>query len=318
MSAEEPRRHHYIPASYLAGFTQSGNRDSKLYVFDQESLKSWVSTPEETAHERDFYRLDPDENIDEFAVEKALGEFEGISIPVLKKIVETYEIPTGEEFNLLLNFISLMIVRTPHARYLIIEPMKQVAKLSIEMALSDEKKYEILKERLREKGKKIDESVTYEQLKEFLHSDRYDLVLNQNFLINFMNKGVDTLLPLLADRNWAVMKSKSSDHHFVCSEHPVSITWSDRRETVYPPGFGHENTDVIFPINKTMVIIGRFEELEPFYEIEELQTASINNRTAQWGGRFVYSAENNIIWMKEDQSVGNKSELLESLKRNQG
>jgi len=311
----EPRRHHYIPAAYLAGFTNSGEKEDKLFVFDQQSLRSWESSPDESAHKRDFYRLDPGENLDEFAIEKALGEFEGIAMPVLRKIEETKSLGTGEDFNLLINFMSLMIVRTPHTRNLFIKPMKQIAKITSQMAIGNKEIYENALKKMKEDGKEIDESITQEQLLEFIESDRYDLVFNQNFLIDFMLKGIDTLLPLLARRNWSLLITQSDEDNFICSEHPVSITWTKGEEIKYPPGFGHNSTDVLFPLNKNMAVLGRFEDLPPMIEADTIQVAGTNNRTGAWGGRFVYSCEENFKWLKEGDDIGNKDDLIKFLEQ---
>lgn len=53
--AHRPRKHHYLPCFYLAGFTIAGSDCDRLYVFDQQQIKSWPSTPRNAAHERDFY-----------------------------------------------------------------------------------------------------------------------------------------------------------------------------------------------------------------------------------------------------------------------
>lgn len=49
-----PRKHHYVPQFYLAGFTLDGSSESPLFVCDQEQSKTWKSTPKQSAHRRDF------------------------------------------------------------------------------------------------------------------------------------------------------------------------------------------------------------------------------------------------------------------------
>ena len=65
----QDRKHHYVPAFYLAQFTESRSDDGNLWVFDGQQIRSWKSTPRETGHERDFNRIDvPD--VDPLAIEK--------------------------------------------------------------------------------------------------------------------------------------------------------------------------------------------------------------------------------------------------------
>ena len=51
------RSHHYVPAFYLAGFTDTGTRDGFLWVSDRETERTWRSKPDEAGCERDFYRI---------------------------------------------------------------------------------------------------------------------------------------------------------------------------------------------------------------------------------------------------------------------
>ena len=48
--ANRPRKHHYVPAFYLAGFTMSGSDEDRLCVFDQSQIKSWPSSPRNAGH----------------------------------------------------------------------------------------------------------------------------------------------------------------------------------------------------------------------------------------------------------------------------
>jgi hypothetical protein len=58
-----PRRHHFIPQFYLAGFTDSGQRDGSLWILNREDGLRWQGTPASVAHERDFYRVDDVEGV---------------------------------------------------------------------------------------------------------------------------------------------------------------------------------------------------------------------------------------------------------------
>src|SRR5450755_3787132 len=53
----EPRRHHYVPQCWLAGFTETGENDGRLWVTDFSRQRQWPATPANAGHIRDFYRL---------------------------------------------------------------------------------------------------------------------------------------------------------------------------------------------------------------------------------------------------------------------
>src|SRR5713101_4902026 len=106
------RRHHFLPQFYLAGFTYSASRDDFLWVLDQSEAKQWRARPAEIAHQRDFYRVDlpgvaPD------SIERAFSIFEARAAPIVKRVIDTRHLPSGEDFVVLLNLIAWIAVKIP-------------------------------------------------------------------------------------------------------------------------------------------------------------------------------------------------------------
>ena len=115
-----PRKHHYIPAFYLAGFTTSGSEDDRLHVFDQGQIKSWPSKPRNAGHERDFYAVEVGPDVDPATFEsKVLAPIESEFCHVIRKCVEDERLTEGEDFGVLLNFVAVMATRTPRTRRLV-------------------------------------------------------------------------------------------------------------------------------------------------------------------------------------------------------
>jgi hypothetical protein len=57
----EPRAHHFVPQCWLAGFTETGEKDGQLWVTDLHRRKQWLSSPVNSGRRRDFYRTSADE-----------------------------------------------------------------------------------------------------------------------------------------------------------------------------------------------------------------------------------------------------------------
>lgn len=74
-----------MPRCWLAGFTESGEKDGRLWVTDLSRQKQWPSTPDNAGHIRDFYRLS-DPVPDPVIVEKFFSVLEGQVTPLLKSI----------------------------------------------------------------------------------------------------------------------------------------------------------------------------------------------------------------------------------------
>ncbi|MGB9887731.1 MAG: DUF4238 domain-containing protein [Moorellales bacterium] len=51
------QKHHYLPRFYLAGFTEKGTREVRLWALDQEGLVQYKARRERVAFEKDYNRL---------------------------------------------------------------------------------------------------------------------------------------------------------------------------------------------------------------------------------------------------------------------
>ncbi|MFP4224248.1 MAG: DUF4238 domain-containing protein [Phycisphaeraceae bacterium] len=73
MSASLPKKQHYVPASYLAGFTHP-SKQNQLWVYSKQGDKVRPSTPENEGHQRYTYAVQKaDGTIDKASVEKSLS-----------------------------------------------------------------------------------------------------------------------------------------------------------------------------------------------------------------------------------------------------
>src|ERR1039458_9071535 len=111
----EPRRHHYVPQCWLAGFTETGENDGRVWVTDYYRQRQWPTTPENAGHIRDFYRL-ADPAPDPVVVERFFADLEGIAAPVLRSIDRERRGPSDDELDLLLQFMAYQWVRVPSFR----------------------------------------------------------------------------------------------------------------------------------------------------------------------------------------------------------
>src|ERR1039457_1662379 len=83
MKEPEPRRHHYVPQCWLAGFTDTGEKDGQLWVTGLVRRKQWQASPRKTGRIRAFSRL-ADKELDPVMVEKAFANIEAEVAPILR------------------------------------------------------------------------------------------------------------------------------------------------------------------------------------------------------------------------------------------
>src|SRR5205807_2830981 len=123
----EPRRHHFVPKCWLAGFTESGENDGRLWVTDLSRQKQWATTPENAGHIRDFYRLS-EPTPDPVVVEKFFSELESQVAPIIKKLDRDLRVPNQDELDALLNFIAFQWVRVPRFRPYALQILDRLAR----------------------------------------------------------------------------------------------------------------------------------------------------------------------------------------------
>jgi hypothetical protein len=102
----EPRGHHFVPACWLAGFTESGERDDRIWVTDFSRREQWKSKPGKTGRIRDFYRIDQS-HLDPLIVEEALAKIEDSVAPLLRALDRERREPNSDELDPLLYFIAI-------------------------------------------------------------------------------------------------------------------------------------------------------------------------------------------------------------------
>lgn len=106
-----PRKHHFVPRGYLAGFCRDGTE--RLAVFDRErEAYRDRQRPADVAHIKDYYAFEAIDGELNFEVERALGKIEDEALPVIGKIDAKQRI-TGDEKYALALYVAFQHTRTP-------------------------------------------------------------------------------------------------------------------------------------------------------------------------------------------------------------
>ncbi|HEY8390842.1 MAG TPA: DUF4238 domain-containing protein [Clostridia bacterium] len=307
-----PKKHHYIPRFYLAGFTLSGSKDDFIWVLDQKNGKQWRAKAHNVAYQNDFYTLDIPETEPE-SIEKEFSFLEGQAASVIKTIINTKSIPTGESYNVLMNFIALTIARVPSTRKTLEEPFMKISEKILKIALASPERYHTLMERLKKKGYDISDA-PYDSMLDFLRKKEYELEFNNTFHIQNLLIVMDSVLPYLVNRNWVLVEA--TEAYFICSDRPVTLHWTNPRDSFYGPGFGMKETNVIFPVNKNLLLLGRFEEIKKNHtKISREGVAWLNSLTLMQAMQYIFSPEKDFIYLSRELQVSDSSVLLQRIQK---
>lgn len=306
--ATTPRRHHYLPQFYLAGFTASGSRDDFLYVIDQTGPKQWKAKVDQVAVEKDLYAMEGAE--DPAGMEKAFSEIESSYARVLAQVLETQDLPNDQGLTDLIEFVGMMVTRVPSEMAKIHDFIDHIGRTFLHEIVRSRDQWEAKIAELKEEDPTCPD-ISYEAMKEFVESGEYDVRFDQNTVISNMVDSMKILRPHLHSRRWFL--ASAEDAYLICSDRPVSLDWVAEKPPVWwGPGFGMFGTRVMLPLSKDLLMYGTFEGFQMSNPMPERDVAIVNSQTGG-RGRFVYSAHEDFVLYKHDGSVGHTKELIEAL-----
>lgn len=291
----EAKRHHYISHFYLAGFTEKSVKDSKLFCFDLHAKKLRVSKPINEGYEKYFNRLESNkENPNE--LENVLAQLEGNIAISFQFIAESKSLPVGESFQELIYYVSLLGVRNPSIRDSFNQFQKQIYSSALSLALQNKAAWENFVAMANKENNDRYASVTYEEMKEFITSERWSIVdPNENKVFRELS-AVDLVYQLSMKRNWSLYIIENSKNYFITSDRPVKLFWSNNINQSFGPTFGERNSELVFPISKRILLLGSFVNPSITKEVStEEEIASINVKQLLYYKRYIYSATEKFI-----------------------
>ena len=289
------RNHHYLPQTYLAAFTDTGTKDGKFYVFDIRSGNRFRTSPKNVAVERDFNRVDLEGKSPDF-LEKDLSSFEGQVGQAIRKVNRTKTFPNDEDVNFVLNLLCLIVLRNPRFRREINRFRQAVSEHFAHRLVSNEKLWEHQLEKLQKAGVVGETNVTFEEMKQFVESEEYQIEFTPADSPAVELRAFDELLPIFGERYWSLLIAPASGPDFICSDYPIALTWK-KPGRHGPIGYGVENTELFFPLGPKTGFYGVYEDpLSAVVEIKDEHVAMMNSRIRRRTDRHIFSTTDNPIF----------------------
>ena len=283
-----PRNHHYLSQFYLRGFSKSGNEKSTIFVYDLKNEKQFSTKAKNIGSLRDFNRIDIEE-FDQNIFENDLSVFEGKVAESLKHISKVNKFESEDKIRIL-NFIALLAVRTPYHREIRRQNEEMLAKNIFSVVLSDKERWETIKS----KNLKLkNESITYEEMKKFHESGEYSVQVSREHHIKMELYAFEVVLETLFERNWQLINTTEEIGYFITCDKPVILSHKDPEIVPifyrYSPGHGVPNTQILFPLSKTLTLLGEFEPLESERTTNENEVALQNRKIIAYTQNQIYS-----------------------------
>lgn len=96
-----PKKQHYVPISYLNGFTNP-EEDDLLWVYNKQGESPRCSIPKNEGYERYTYQVEhPDGSIDKSSLENSLADLDGEGVALIRRLNEDVcSLSDQDRFNL--------------------------------------------------------------------------------------------------------------------------------------------------------------------------------------------------------------------------
>ena len=296
-SKSTARRHHYLPQSYLALFTDTEKKDGKFFVLKVSSGGAFQTSPINVAVERDFNRVDINGHPPD-VIENALSSFEQNAVQAIADTLKQREFPNDDDFNSILNLLCLIAVRNPHHRKSFNRSREQVVQLISNMIVSNKHTYEHHVNKLNEGNEDVDASISYEDMKRFIKKRDYKIEFSAESNLRIELNAFDNILPILGKRMWSLILAPEDGPQFICSDYPVTLVWKSGQYA--PVGLGLPKTEVFFPLSPRAGFYGTFEDpLRDVVHARPGNVATMNRRVLLNAERHVFSQmESFAVWSK--------------------
>lgn len=288
------RRHHYLPQAYLAAFTDTGTKDGLLYVLDSSGARFRSST-KNVAVELDFNRVDINGKPPDI-VENELSALEDSATQAILNLNRTNTFPSDDDFSWIINLLCLIAVHNPKLRKSFNRSRELTIHIIGDLLVSNEKTWTHHLKKAQDAGYIGETSISFEEMKKFFKERKYKIKFKPESNLRVELRAFDKILHILAQRTWSLLLAPSAGPDFICSDHPVALTFKGAGQV--PIGYGLKNTAVFFPLGSKTGLYGVYEDLlPPVAQINQAQVALMNTRVSNNAERHVFSAKDTFyIW----------------------
>jgi hypothetical protein len=291
-----PRAHHFVPQCWLAGFTETGQKTSRLWVTDLKKRKQWPSSPRNAGHRRDFYRISAAQ-LDPAAFEKLFSKIEGVVAPILKTLYEEPRTPLDDELECLLFFAAFQYVRVPAFRPVVLKIADSLHRGWMAKALKSPASWV---KALRRAGIPADSTgASYEDMLRFerdvIEAGKYSLSAeNDWYLMRGFSAAQRSIMPSLRARHWGASVSPSGS--LIGSDNPVVMDGPAGQQ------IGFKSAEIVmFPVNRHVLLYGTSASVRP-PSVNRERIAEHNTFTMLTANEYLYSHVPDFCWLDENRS----------------
>ena len=247
-----PKRQHFLPRSYLNGFTKSGN----LAVYDRETDDVRIQTPTNTAVIHDFYTMKDDKGRKRFEIESMLADYESKGIEAIRKLMEWKRLTSDQRRDLSI-LLALFVGRVPSFVDSIKGMYSDLGKKLARAMFNDSTAAKEILEQIDDRQRTSDDyHQEAEGIVRFIRADNYTINVNHMEAMRLAIISTLELAHIFANRNWILFHLGNPRESLITTDAPVVLTTTrPRPPSMFGIGFAASDAVTIVPLASSCLLV---------------------------------------------------------------
>jgi hypothetical protein len=286
-----PKRHHFLPKSYLEGFT----RDGFVWLFDRERNEYRRQQPLNTAVIKNFYVFENTKGEKDYSLESFFSQIEGDAKVTIQKLEARDQISPDLRHNLAA-FIALLMVRSPKFDKISNEVADAAAKRIIRhMVPTVEAAGDFVRRYSEETG---EQRISAESMFKFIHEEgQFKVEMPRNTVITAMLDQVQRVSFDVAMMDWLVVHAHPKTA-FITTDEPIGYMVPDELRLTNEPVLGLVSQAIskFVPLSQSVgLILGKFGGGFAHIGIDRESVRGFNQIVAIESDRYVIGRDKELV-----------------------
>jgi len=250
-----PKRHHYLPVSYLCRFARERSERGALHVFDLVNRQPRVQTPKNTGVQGYYNAIEKQDGTRDFGIEQFFSRIESQVSPVIDRL-EGGGTLTEEERGILGLFVACQKLRGPEFEEQPRQTMDQILRLSARLCFADaDRAHESLAQFERDTGAPL--GLSAEEMMAYIQRDDYQIRIHRNESLRLMTRLVGDMAKRFVRMDWQFLHT-SRKCAFITTDNPVyvmpPVDWRNMPKWC-GYGYGTPGTRKLFPLSDRLCLM---------------------------------------------------------------
>lgn len=312
-------RQHYIPACYLARFTEQGTRNSPFFV---HSLDGTIrqSTPNSEGFECHYHTID----VEGLAPDHLETIFQKIEAPACALFKNLSENPgrslTESDKDTLLMFFCVQAARLPQSRKKYVASVVDCGHVFAEEVAHSTTFFQKVTAIAAKHGMAVDsDSATHKKLREAVDGGHIFRTVGKTESAIGMFRLAEAILDVLNGMHYTLWYSDAAS--FVCSDYPVGLFYSlsvdnplEDPLSVETPKVTLLTSSIYMPLAYNVaVVFHQREGLPTAQRANERMVGIVNAITVSQTQRFICSIDGDFVCVLPDKRLGNAEQAVEAV-----